>query len=694
MPVLYTCAVGHRWEAPEASESASTCPTCGLTRSFSSAGPESTRTDGDLLPPRPAPALPPLPGYEILAELGRGGMGVVYQARQLSLNRVVALKTLLRGPDARPREAEGFRAEALAIARLQHPHIVQVFDIGEHQGRLYFCMEYMEGGSLRSRLAGRPQPPAEAAKLVETLARAVHHAHGRGVVHRDLKPGNILLGADGSPRIADFGLAKLLDASGGTGEGVVMGTASYMAPEQAEGNSRHAGAAVDIWALGALLYEMLTGRPPFRGDTVTATIAQVLTAKPAPPSRLNPQTPPELDAICLRCLQKDPARRYPTAAALADDLARFPAGRPPAPAPRRSRRLLWGAAAAVVLTLALLAATVGWRALTGWPSGDGTAAAAPHWEAFQIAQDNDVYDRLAFPSRQVGYAAARHTLYKSIDGGKNWAPIRSTKEPHPIYALHFETDAAGWMSSDRLYHTDDGGDHWASADLPADAMVRSLAFGPNGRGFAAGMQGNDLVLFRRDGPDAPWKALGHDSGGYWGADPSPELFRRYIPGDIAVLNDKLVFLALFKGSSDEGALLRSLDGGDHWQPVGWGGRPGLGGEMYSVAFGGEDGGWYAGSNGLLGSIEAYGQTGVDRPNPAGAPVSCFAFDTHRSGFGLAPVWKGKVLMTRDGMKWDLDQVPLDYATPAAAVVDPGWAFVLGSDGKIARYVDPRAGEVK
>ena len=171
-------------------------------------------------------------------------MGVVYKARQISLNRVVALKTLLRGSDARPHEAAGFRAEALAIARLQHPHIVQVYDVGEHQGRLYFCMEYMEGGSLRSRLAGRPQPPADAAKLVQTLARAVHHAHGRGVVHRDLKPANILLGADGAPKVADFGLAKLLDASGGTGEGVVMGTASYMAPEQAEGNSRHAGAAV------------------------------------------------------------------------------------------------------------------------------------------------------------------------------------------------------------------------------------------------------------------------------------------------------------------------------------------------------------------------------------------------------------------------------------------------------------------
>ena len=439
---------------------------------------------------------------------------------------------------------------------------------------------------------------------------------------------------------------------------------------------------------------MLTGRPPFRGDTVTATIAQVLTAKPAPPSRLNPQSPLELDAICLRCLQKDPARRYPTAAALADDLARFSAGRPPAqPPPRPSRRLLWGVAAAG-LALVLLAAGVCWHLLSGGQRGDGTVPATPHWEAFQIAQDDDVYDRIAFPSRQVGYAAARRTLYKTGDGGETWAACSSAKESHSVYALHFETDAAGWMSSDHLYHTDDGGNHWSSADLPADATVRSLAFAPNGRAFAAGMQGNDLVLFRRDGPDAPWKMLNHDPGGYWGDAPSPELFRRYIPGDIAVLNDKLVLLALFKGSSDEGSLLRSLDGGDHWQPLGWPGRTGLGGEMYSVAFGTEDGGWYAGSRGLLGSIEAHGQSWANRPNPAGASVSCFAFDPHRSGFGLAPVWKGKVLVTRDGMKWDVLQVPLDYATPAAAVVDPGWAFVLGSDGKIARYVDPRVGEVK
>ena len=266
--------------------------------------------------------------YEILAELGRGGMGVVYQARQADLDRIVAVKMLLSGPHAQAHDLEYFRREAEAVARLQHPHIVQVFDVGEHEGQPYFSLEYLPGGSLNKQLAGTPQPPQSAAALIVTLARALHHAHERGVVHRDLKPGNILLTTDGTPKITDFGLAKRLDNQSHTVTGAVLGTPSYMAPEQAAGDSRRIGAAADIYGLGAILYELLTGRPPFKGETPWDTVAQVLTDEPVPPARLQPKVPRDLETICLKCLQKDIGRRYHTAAELADDLDRFRRGEP------------------------------------------------------------------------------------------------------------------------------------------------------------------------------------------------------------------------------------------------------------------------------------------------------------------------------------------------------------------------------
>jgi len=269
-----------------------------------------------------------VPGYAMLGKLGAGGMGVVYKARHLKLGRVVALKMILAGGHAREEELARFRTEAEAIARLQHPNIVQVHEVGEHDGLPFFSLEFCPGGSLDRKLGGTPLPPREAARLVETLARAMHAAHGKNVIHRDLKPANVLLGEDGTPKITDFGLAKKLDNAGQTASGAIMGTPSYMAPEQAGGKSKEIGPAADVYALGAILYELLTGRPPFKAATVMDTLMQVVMDEPVPPSQLQPKTPRDLETVCLKCLRKEPGQRYASAEALAEDLARFQAGLP------------------------------------------------------------------------------------------------------------------------------------------------------------------------------------------------------------------------------------------------------------------------------------------------------------------------------------------------------------------------------
>ena len=262
-------------------------------------------------------------GYEILGELGRGGMGVVYRARQTKLQRIVALKMILSGGHASRRDLERFRTEAEAIGRLQHPHIVQIHEVGEHHGLPYFALEFCGGGSLEKKLAGTPLAPGEAAALVEKLGRAMQAAHDKGVIHRDLKPANVLLADDGTPKITDFGLAKKLDEAGQTQSGAVMGTPSYMAPEQARGHNKELSPACDVYALGAVLYCCLTGRPPFRAASPLDTVLQVMNEEPVPVTRLNVHVPRDLETICLKCLQKEPHKRYGSAAALADDLSRF-----------------------------------------------------------------------------------------------------------------------------------------------------------------------------------------------------------------------------------------------------------------------------------------------------------------------------------------------------------------------------------
>ena len=336
------------------------------------------------VPPHLAEKLLPL-GYELLEVIDQGGMGVVYKATQVGLRRTVALK-MIAGFRVGPKQLARFRVEAEAVAHLQHPHIVQIHEVGEVDGHSFFSMEYVEGGTLAHRLATGPLPFGTAAELVEVLARAIHHAHARGIVHRDLKPANILLGkAEGSrindeskakatpgsdssliihhssflPKVSDFGLAKRLGVeTDHTATGEVIGTPAYMAPEQAQGSTNAIGPACDIYALGAILYEALTGRPPFRAGSVLETLRQVIADEPAAPRRVRSGVPRDLEAICLKCLEKNPTRRYATAEALAADLRRFLTGAPVAA--RRSslpgralkwvrRRPVWAAAVLLVL---------------------------------------------------------------------------------------------------------------------------------------------------------------------------------------------------------------------------------------------------------------------------------------------------------------------------------------------------------
>jgi tetratricopeptide (TPR) repeat protein len=304
------------------------------------------------------------PGYKVLGVLGRGGMGAVYKAWQIGLKRVVALK-VIRADAYADAHAARFQAEAEAAARFQHPNIVPVFEVGEHDGMGYLVLEFAAGGGLDRRLAAAPQDPHESARLIETLARAIHYAHQRGIVHRDLKPANVLLTEDGVPKITDFGLVKFLERDQGlTQAGVILGTPSYMAPEQTQTTSQQITPAVDVYALGAILYEMLTGRPPFKGTTPLSTLEQVRRQEPLPPTKLQRHTPRDLETICLKCLEKEPRRRYATALDLAEELLRFQHRQPivARPTPAWERAWKWArrrpAAALLLLTLGVMLAVI------------------------------------------------------------------------------------------------------------------------------------------------------------------------------------------------------------------------------------------------------------------------------------------------------------------------------------------------
>lgn len=303
-------------------------------------GPAPEMTHADVAPaeaPRPASpssSAPPTGGerfgkYELISELARGGMGIVYKARDTALNRPVAIKMILAGALATDAERERFRREAALAAKLDHPNVVPIYEVGEQDGFLYFTMRLVEGGTLAGRLDAYREDPIAAAGLIEALARAVQYANEQGFIHCDLKPSNVLIDRDDTPRITDFGLARQASqASDLTTSGAILGTPSYMAPEQASGDRKAIGPATDVHGLGAILYELLSGRPPFRMNTMMETVMQAIYCDPLPPRELRPDVPRELEHICLKCLEKSPADRYPTPAALADELARFLQGDP------------------------------------------------------------------------------------------------------------------------------------------------------------------------------------------------------------------------------------------------------------------------------------------------------------------------------------------------------------------------------
>jgi eukaryotic-like serine/threonine-protein kinase len=388
MSQSFVCPDGHQWEdtwgdaLSLAGEGTLPCPVCGAPTKIPGASeptaPPVSLAKGYAWRDAPtidkptqatetsaSPHSPPLdvPGYVLLSELGRGGMGVVYKARQEKLKRIVALKMILSGRHAATKELARFRSEAEAVARIQHPNIVQIYEVGEHEDRPYFSMEFVDGGCLLDRIHDHKLSTRDCGRMLAVLARAMHEVHEKGIIHRDLKPANVLLTRDGTPKVTDFGLAKELgEAAGHTRSGDVMGTPSYMAPEQAEGRLKLIGPHTDVYALGAILYEMLTARPPFKAETAMDTLMLVLYEDPMPPARLLPNCPRDLETICLKCLNKEIEKRYPTAKALAEDLERFIDGRPieARPSTLTERLIKWArrrpavAALAVVSVLATL----------------------------------------------------------------------------------------------------------------------------------------------------------------------------------------------------------------------------------------------------------------------------------------------------------------------------------------------------
>jgi tetratricopeptide (TPR) repeat protein/tRNA A-37 threonylcarbamoyl transferase component Bud32 len=377
-----------------------------------------------LVAPRDNTVLPNIPGYTMEVVLGRGGMGIVFRARHLKLNRVVALKMMLSGALASPEERERFQREAEAVAALRHASIVQIYDVGEHEGRAYFTMEFIEGGSLAQLLVGSPRTPRQAAKLLATVAAAVQVAHDGGILHRDLKPANILLTSDGAPKITDFGLARRLDSAVGlTMTGTALGTPSYMAPEQARGSTAALGIGVDVYALGAILYELLTGQPPFRAETHAQTVQQVIIQDPVPPSRKNGRVPRDLEIICLKCLHKEPRSRYASASALADDLNRFLHGEAIAARPegrmeklaRRIRRRPGSSAGLAVGTLVVVA----FLSREAWLISERTAArqkaeseqsATERFVERDLTEMADLLKKSSLPAAQAAMERAKGRL--------------------------------------------------------------------------------------------------------------------------------------------------------------------------------------------------------------------------------------------------------------------------------------------
>lgn len=505
------------------------CSQCGSPLATGALAGQCPRCLGALAFGLPDPALDAVlqraGDYEFLRELGRGGMGVVYEALQRSLNRRVAVKMLLAGAWARPEFKPRFRAEAEAAARLRHPGIVTIHEVGEFDGQPFLAMELVAGPSLAELVRPQPLAPRRAAQLVRLVADAIAHAHAAGVLHRDLKPSNVLLDAAGQPRVTDFGLAKQLDsATDLTRSGDLLGSPNYLAPEQVAGAP--ATAASDLYSLGAILYELLTARPPFAADSVAATLQQVVQAEPVPPSRLNSRVPRDLETICLKCLRKEPARRYGSAAELAADLARFEAGQPilARPVSAGEKFVLWTRRQPVLagVTFALAAALVlGFvGVLTQWRRAEANRAEmARNLYAADVAAA-----AAALKERNLG--RARELLLRHADevGSRN-SEVR-TGESVSLPVSHFALPTLPEFTWRLLWSRCQGDDSATLGEHPW--IVTSVAVSPNGQWVASGSQDqpdnatNSLKLWRLEsgtgfqpvsGASSPGATHGQDARG-------------------------------------------------------------------------------------------------------------------------------------------------------------------------------------
>jgi WD40 repeat protein len=470
--------------------------------------------------------VPAIPGYAVLGELGRGGMGVVYKARHLGLDRVVALKMIRTGVHADAEQRGRFQAEAEAAARLQHPNIVQVFEVGEAgRDQPYFSLEYVEGGSLLAQLGQAPQDPRRAAALAATLAGAIDCAHQHGVVHRDLKPANVLLARDGTPKITDFGLAKRLEDPGLTQSGAVLGTPSYMAPEQADGRTREVGPLSDVYALGAILYEMLTGRPPFRAASVLDTLDQVRYQEPVAPRRLQPGVPRDLETVCLKCLEKDPRKRYAGAGDLADDLRRFQGG-----LPIRARPVGWAEKAAkwarrrpgvtALIALAVLSAVLGFVViLAEWRQA----------EAGRVAAD-EAADRFVKQRELAGQAADKARQARLLLTGETALAQDALDSAETRRYFNNVALAGQALDVNQLAQADEWLDQcppalcaweWrylrrqAHADLLRTPAVGNAAFSPDGKSFVTGTRENLCQVWDVASGRVARLFRGHQAGITW-----------------------------------------------------------------------------------------------------------------------------------------------------------------------------------